>query len=75
MIAATLYQGNPDRKPQALEYLTNWEIYIPYAGAAESLLNHAIINQTKMHLLRAYVISADIFYPSEAVWITGFVHT
>ena len=35
LFAATLYQGNHDRNYwQALEYRMNWEIYIPYAGAA-----------------------------------------
>ena len=38
-LAATLYQGNPDRNKQALEYLINWEIYTSYAGAAGMLLH------------------------------------
>ena len=33
LLAATPYQGNPDRNHKlCLEYRINWEIYTPYAG-------------------------------------------
>ena len=39
MLAATLYQGNPDRNHKHLEYCINCEISTPYAGASEMLLH------------------------------------
>ena len=38
LLAATLYQDNPDRN-QALEYHINWELCTSYAGAAGMLLH------------------------------------
>ena len=39
LLAATLYQGNPDRNHKHLEYCINCEISTPYAGASEMLLH------------------------------------
>ena len=38
LLAATLYQGNPDRNHK-LRNIVSSEIYIPYAGAAGMLLH------------------------------------
>jgi hypothetical protein len=37
LLAATLYQGNPDRNHML--WNINWEIYTPYVGAAGVLLH------------------------------------
>jgi hypothetical protein len=38
-MVATIYQGNHDRKKQALGCRINLQIYTPYAGAARIFIN------------------------------------
>ena len=39
LLAATLYQGNPDKNHKLWNIVIIWEIYTPYAGAA-GILQH-----------------------------------
>jgi hypothetical protein len=52
LLAATLYQGHPDRT-QALEYRINLEMYTPYSGILKH--NNGNLHNEKIEIMSSVV--------------------
>jgi hypothetical protein len=64
LLAATLYQGHPDRT-QALEYRINLEMYTPYSG----ILKH---NNGNLHNEKIKIMSSVVAFRSQPVITVNF---